>query len=480
MVSPDSSAVVYVLDQSEVWVQPLGDAAPRRLDDGTNDFCFDPVVRPDSTVVCWQGWSVPNMAWDNARLRCAPLCGGTVKSIGGDGAAQQPSYVPDGRLLSVRDGSGWNNVWLGETVLVDEPFEHAGPTWGLGQRSVVASPHGTHVAFTRNEDGFGRLCVVELGTGDIREVARGVHGQLSWGGNRLAALRTGACTPTQVVVYDTETWARSIIDVGPLSGWENEPLVEPECHQIIARDGAVLHARLYRADNPTDRLVCWLHGGPTDQWQVTFMPRVAYWRSRGWNVLVPDHRGSTGHGRSYQQALHGEWGVLDVNDVCDVLEDAYRQRWGTSQRTVLMGGSAGGFTVLGVLANAPGIVAAAVVSYPVTDLFDLAERSHRFEQHYTLSLIGPVPQNRDAPGPYRDRSPVNLAERIRTPLLMFHGEDDAVVPVEQSRVFAAKVAMHGGVVELCVYAGEGHGFRQPVNQLDEYRRVGDFITEHVG
>jgi len=306
-----------------------------------------------------------------------------------------------------------------------------------------------------------------------------VHGQLSWEGSRLAAIRTGARTPTQIVVYDTDSWERTVVDIGPVSGWEAESLAEPEVVEIPSRDGAVLHARLFRADEETDRLLVWLHGGPTDQWQVTFMPRLAYWRSRGFNVLLPDHRGSSGHGREYQQAMNGRWGELDVADTIDALQFAHESGWGDAHETVLMGGSAGGFTVLGVIAAARSLVAAAIVSYPVTDLFDLAERSHRFERHYTHSLVGPVPPSHDVPGPYIDRSPVHFADRIRTPLLMFHGADDPVVPIEQSRVFATRIVESGGFVELCVYDGEGHGFRQPVNQLDEYRRIGEFIRENV-
>ncbi|CAB4884151.1 unannotated protein [freshwater metagenome] len=479
MVALDGSAVVYVVDQAEVWLQPLPDGDPRRLDDGSADFCFDPQLLPDSSGAFWQAWSVPDMPWDAARVQGVSFGPRPPVSIVAAGAVQQPQCMPDGTIICVRDDHGWNNVWLGDAPLVDEPFEHAGPTWGLGQRSVVVSPDGAQVAFTRNEDGFGRLCVVDVATGTVRQVARAVHGQLSWQGNRLCALRSGACTPTQVVSYDTDTWERTVIDVGPVSGWEDESLAEPELHRFVARDGAALHARLYRADEPTDRLLCWLHGGPTDQWQVTFMPRLAYWRSRGWNVLVPDHRGSTGHGRDYQQALRGRWGELDIDDTADVLAQAQAQGWGSPGHTVLMGGSSGGFTVLGVLASSAHLVAAAVVSYPVTDLFDLAERSHRFERHYTVSLVGPVPARAGVPGPYLERSPVHVADRIRTPLLMFHGDADAVVPVEQSRMLAARIVQAGGSVELHVYAGEGHGFRQPDNQLDEYRRIGEFIADHV-
>ena len=328
VITPDATAIVYVLDQAEVWLQPLNGATARRLDDASNDFCFDPAVSPDSATVTWQAWSVPDMPWDGSRLVSRQLVGDTIEVHTCTGAAQQPRYLPNGALMCVRDDSGWNNVWLDDAALIEEPFEHGGPSWGLGQRSFAVSPDGAQVAFTRNERGFGRLCVTDVATGTLREVARGVHGQLSWRGTRLAAIRTGARTPTQVVVYDTTTWDRTVVEVGPVSGWESESLAEPEPLEVIAADGNTLYARLYRADEPTDRLLCWLHGGPTDQWQVTFMPRLAFWRSRGWNVLVPDHRGSTGHGRAYQQAARGGWGVIDVSDIVRCARRGSCQRMG--------------------------------------------------------------------------------------------------------------------------------------------------------
>jgi dipeptidyl aminopeptidase/acylaminoacyl peptidase len=347
----------------------------------------------------------------------------------------------------------------------------------MGQRTFVVSPDSSRVAFTRNEAGFGSLCVIDIASRQVQEVGRGVHGQLSWQAGRLAALRSGARTPTQIVVYDDETWERSVVAVGPLSGWENLPLVEPDVVEFEAADHSTLHARLYRADAPTDRLLCWLHGGPTDQWQVTFMPRIAYWRSLGWNVLVPDHRGSTGHGRAYQQALRGRWGELDVSDTVAAISYAHARGWGSPAHTAIVGSSAGGFTALGVVASNPESVAAAIVAYPVTDLVDLAERSHRFERHYTDTLVGPLPE---AATLYHDWSPVNFVERLgRTPLLVMHGDNDPVVPIEQSTTFVVRCRAAGGSVEFVVYEGEGHGFRKPENQLDEYRRMQEFLAAHV-
>ena len=468
--------VVYVVDDAEAWVTSLADGASERLDDGSADFVFDPCPTLDSAGVAWQAWNVPDMPWDASRIQHARFDRSAAHVTRSAGSIQQFRFMPDGRTICLRDDNGWLNLWVDGAPLVEEPFEHGGPTWGMGQRSFAVSPDGRRVAFTRNERGFGRLCIADIG-GATREVARGVHGQLSWSGGCLAALRTGARTPTQVVVYDDTTWERTVVAVGPLSGWEDLPLAEPEFVEIPASGGGVVHARLYQADTTTDRLLCWLHGGPTDQWQVTFMPRLAYWRAQGWNVLVPDHRGSTGHGRNYQQALRGRWGELDVSDIVDAIGRAHANGWGSPTHTAVVGSSAGGFTALGVVAARPQLVAAAVVAYPVTDLADLAERSHRFERHYTDSLVGPLPAAADL---YRDRSPVTFTDRLaKTPLLVMHGDSDPVVPMEQSVVLVERCRAAGGHVELVIYEGEGHGFRNPQNQLDEYRRMSAFLAAHV-
>ncbi len=477
-VEPGEAAVAYVLDQMSVHHLTFATQSTRRLDDGSADFAMDPWCEAEPGAVRWLDWVVPDMPWDAARVRRADAAGHLTDVVDTGRCVQQPRTMPDGTPICVRDDDGWLNLWLGDEALVGEPFEHAGPTWGPGQCSYAWSPDGREVAFTRNEGGFGRLCVVDVATRAVREVARGVHGQLSWATNRLAAVRSGAVTPTQVVVYDTDTWERTIVAVGPPAHWETGVLREPELLEVPATTLAgTVFARLYRADDADGRLIVWMHGGPTDQWQVTFMPRVAFWLSRGWNILVPDHRGSTGHGREYQQALRGRWGELDVADTLAVTAAAHEAGWAQRSRTVIIGGSAGGFTALGAVAAEPGRFAAAVLLYPVTDLADLAERSHRFERHYTDSLVGPLPA---AISLYRERSPALHADRCTlTPLLLLHGAADAVVPVQQSMVFTQRVTTAGGEAELHVYDGEGHGFRQPANQVDEYHRIEAFLARCV-
>jgi dipeptidyl aminopeptidase/acylaminoacyl peptidase len=468
-VSADGAWVAYAIDQAEIWrVAVDGGRLAERLDDGAADFVFDPFAGSPDASVRWIAWDVPDMPWDGARVQVW-TDGECRDELRPEGAAQQPRTTPGGVPTVIRDDLGWRNVWLDGEPLVDEPFEHAGPSWGMGQRSYAVSPDARHVAYTRNERGFGRLCVVDVTTRAVTEVARGVHGQLGWTGQRLTALRSGARTPTEVVAYDTTTWQRSVLAVGPVVGWDAIDLPEPDLVRIEHDDVAV-HARRYVAGR--GRTLCWIHGGPTDQWQVTFMPRVAYWWSRGFDVLVPDPRGTTGHGRAYQRALHGGWGRVDVDDTAAVVRHSHASGWSEPARTIVVGGSSGGLTALGVLGLHPGLAAGGVVAYPVTDIADLAERSHRFEAHYTISLVGPL----DDVATYAERSPLSYADRIDVPLLVMHGDEDPVVPIDQSARLAERIRAAGGDVEYHVMVGEGHGFRLLEHQIAEYELMERFVA----
>ncbi|CAN5253339.1 prolyl oligopeptidase family serine peptidase [soil metagenome] len=487
-VSPDGRRVAYVVDDHHVavgFLEPDG-AWPLRLSVGA-DFCLDPAWSPDGRQVAWHEWDVPAMPWDSSRIVVRTADGSDeVGSVsGGEGiAVQQPRYSSTGRLGHLSDESGWLNVRAGADAgrgLPEEACEHGGASWGHGQRSFAWSPDGSALAVCRNEGGFGSLGLVDVAGAEMRELAQGVHGGLSWAGGRLAAVRSGARTPTQIVVHSGDALDRRLVVArGPLAGFDDAGLVEPEMVSWEGDDGAEILGRLYRpATTPHGEpppLISWVHGGPTGQMQVEFNPRVAYWVDRGWAVLVPDHRGSTGHGRAFTQALAGRWGELDVADVAAGLRAAGAQGWGHRQRMVAMGGSAGGFTVLNLLAEHPECCAAGVDLYGVGDLFELDERTHRFEAHYLHSLVGRLPE---AAEHYRDRSPVNRLDAITAPLLILQGGDDQVVSLAQSQAVADGLRSRGCTVELHVYEGEGHGWGRPETVIDELERTEAFLVRHV-
>ena len=477
-VSPDGSAVAVVIDQAEIMVVDLASGSARRVDDGSYEFVLDPVWFQGAPV--WQAWNSPNMPWDHSVVMST---NGVVSN--NDCQHQQPRTNAAGNQLAwLDDSSGWLNVASQTGVRANEDFEHGTPTWGDGQQSWCFNSDGSHIAFVRNEDGFGRLCTLEISTGIIREYAKSGHGQLSWVGNTLVALRTGGKTPTQVVAYDTTqiedvSWPRRTLLIGARFDWTDHPaLVEPQLLRVQSRDGVELHARLYSSpqslERPSNgRLLCMIHGGPTDQWQVTFMPRVTYWIDRGYDVLVPDHRGSTGHGRDFTQAMRGDWGDVDVDDVIDILESLGRPR----EATAIMGGSAGGLTALGVAMRRPELVGCVRVVYPVCDIAALDATTHRFEAHYNRTLMGDV---EETVRKSKERSPIHHADKLaQVPLLIFHGTTDPVVDIAQSRQLTQAITTAGGNVELIEFEGEGHGFRSPDNNRREYEVTEAFLNRYL-
>ena len=494
-VSPDGQWVAYAHDMRHIAVAP-NDATraapwPLRLSSGESDFALDPVWSADGRSVAWLEWDSPDMPWDSSRIVVAPLDGREDPRTvaGGPGVSvQQPRFSPDGRHLAyLCDETGWLNLWVADAdgknahPLVDEAFEHGMPTWGPGQRTWSWSPDGASIAFCRNEAGFGRLCVVDLASGAVTDAARAWHVSLSAAGERLASLRTGARTTPQVAVYNPTdqdfSASRRVLATAGVA-FPKEALVEPETVGWTADDGTDIHGRLYRrstADGPLPMLV-WIHGGPTDQQQVMFNARVAYFVERGWAVLVPDHRGSTGWGRGYAQAMAGRWGDLDSSDTAAGIRAAVERGWADADRVVPIGASAGGFTVLCLLAWHGDLCAAGIDLYGVADLFEQDDTDWRFEAHYMENLVGGLPE---AAPRYEARSPVNLAAAIKRPLLVLHGSADKVVPLAQSDRVVSAVRRAGGTADLHVYEDEGHGWSRPETTEDELARIEAFLQRWV-
>lgn len=489
--SPDGSRLAFVADTRSVCVVAV-DGGPVDVVSAAADFALDPCWSADGQRLAWHEWDVPAMPWDAARIVVAPATvdGERVVVAGGpEVSVQEPRFSPDGSALAfLCDASAWLNVWVARAdgaqprPLVLEDHEHGGVVWGGGQRSFAWSPDSRSIAFTRNEGGFGRLCVVDVGTGEVRELSRGIHTSLSWEGNTIACLRSGARTPTSVVAIDPATGAKRVLVTGPSPALAAaaERMAEPEVVEWEGDDAAVVHGRLWRppgdAGGQPPPLLVWAHGGPTDQRQVTFDPRLMFFLSRGWAILHPDPRGSTGWGRGWAQGLRERWGEVDVADVAAGARAAVERGWGDPTRMVAMGGSAGGMTALLLAARDPEEWAAVVALYPVVDLLGLAEATHRFEAHYTFGLVGPLPAATDT---HRDRSPLAQAGRITAPVLLLHGSTDAVVPPSQSAELAALLRSRGVAVEHHVYEGEGHGWRSPATVGDELDRITSFLGRHL-
>jgi dipeptidyl aminopeptidase/acylaminoacyl peptidase len=512
--------VAFVRETDEtcrIAVVPLdGGAAPAELSDA--DYAWDPAWSPDGEWLVWHEWDLPAMPWDASRIVVARADGRDRRIVTGAAgspgahAVAQPRFSPDGAHLAwVSDANGWMQVWVAtfdrehgdlrdERPLLDEAHEHAEPSWGPGQRSYAWSPDGAEIVLNRNEDGFGRLVIVDLASGRPRERSKGWHHGVEWGAPGIVCVRSGGRTAPQVTVLDPAvdlacdltrggSAGRRALARGAPGELDALDLPEPDLVTWAGPDGATVHGILWRplpvlpvaaadgrpAGTPPPLLVD-VHGGPTGQAVVGWSPRVRWFLSRGWAVLAPNPRGSTGYGREYLRALDEGWGDVDVADTVTGIRTLAARGAVDGERVAVMGGSAGGFTALLVGAATPPVVQAVVSLYGVTDLVDLAATTHRFESRYLDTLVGPLPACADR---YRDRSPVTRAHEIGVPVLVLQGDQDKVVPPAQAELLVDALRAAGTEVEHHVYAGEGHGWSRPDTVIDALERTEAFLTRWV-
>jgi dipeptidyl aminopeptidase/acylaminoacyl peptidase len=210
-------------------------------------------------------------------------------------------------------------------------------------------------------------------------------------------------------------------------------------------------------DKPPLLVKC--HGGPTSAASSTLNLGIQYWTSRGISVLDVNYGGSTGFGRGYRERLDSNWGIVDVNDCVNGARFLAEQGLVDGKRSVITGGSAGGYTTLAALTFRD-YFAGGASHYGVSDLAALVRDTHKFESRYLEGLIGPYPAREDL---YHERSPVFYADRLSVPVIFFQGDEDMVVLPNQAELMIEALRSKGTPVGYLLFAGEQHGFRKAEN-----------------
>ncbi|MGB6325274.1 MAG: prolyl oligopeptidase family serine peptidase, partial [Methylocella sp.] len=387
------------------------------------------------------------------------------------------------------DRTGWWNLYAlrgtaAESVAPVEA-EIGGPHWVFRQRYYDFLPDGRIVAAIVR-DGIRTAVLIAdgkiapLGIGQVHDCPRPL-------GDGLAYIATPPAAPPSICL------SLKVGDGAPFVIRRAAPTVLPEETISLgepidfATRGGTGHAFWYPPKNrdykgPTGELpplVVLSHGGPTSMTTNSFSLNIQWWTSRGFGVVDVNYGGSTGYGRAYRERLHGQWGVVDVEDCAAAATHLVERGLADAARLVIRGGSAGGFTTLAALTSL-NLFKAGASFYGVGDLMLLAKDTHKFESRYLDRLIGPLPQ---AQALYRERSPVNHVDRLACPVIFFQGEDDKTVPPNQAETMVAALTARDLPVAYYCFAGEGHGFRKAETlrralelELDFYGRVFGFTA----
>ena len=262
---------------------------------------------------------------------------------------------------------------------------------------------------------------------------------------------------------------------------EGRTLSQVESVKYDARDGLSIPAYLTLPkgrDPAALPLIVMPHGGPfiRDTW--SYNPWAQFLADRGYAVLQPNFRGSTGYGRAFVEAGEGQWGRKMQDDIDDGVKWLVQLGKVDPRLVCIMGASYGGYAAMWGAARNPEIYRCAISFAGISDVKAMLKYDsrigvpRRYYRDWRDRVRGDAGFDLDA------ISPIEAADRIRVPLLIAHGKDDTNVPVSQSVKFHEALTRAGVPHEYVIYEGEGHDFEKVENSADFLRRVEAFLTKH--
>jgi len=249
---------------------------------------------------------------------------------------------------------------------------------------------------------------------------------------------------------------------------------KPESFWFKGFEDKSTHCFLYRPLVENFRkppLLVRAHSGPTSCFDGSYNSEVQYWTSKGFFVAEVNYGGSSGFGKAYRERLNYKWGIVDSYDCKALALEMIKSNQVDSEKVVIFGNSAGGLTALNCLLYGS-IFKAAICKYPVIDLKDMHYNTHRFEKDYLNSLVGNYSKDHDD---YINRSPINHINKIKKPILLFHGKKDTVISYKQTLKIKEILIQNNKYSEVIFFDNEGHGFRNIENKEVVMEKSQEFL-----
>lgn len=434
-----------------------------------DDFYAGLALSVDNDLV-WVSWQHPQQPWTATSLWFGTIVEQALSNIScikpAVSSIQMPSFAANGDVLFLDDSEGFWQLYRfagGEISAVQRPsLDMANAPWqsGIMQYGFDASGHLWSLRFSA--DGVALYRDDEElqppGATQIRE--------LCILGHRVVCIHAGPTCMNAVSYWQDGEWMT--IWRAPLPSGVSQASL-PVTLQFTS-SGMPLSGYWYappalKHSHPDPQaplpLIINLHGGPTAAAYPVYNPVFQFWNDHGFAVLDLNYRGSSNQGRDYRMQLKHCWGISDVEDIRSACQYLIKEGWVAADKLFIRGRSSGGYSVLMALLNST-LFCAAGVYFGVSDPASLNAQTHKFERCYLPWLLG----NMDEQDPnYLARVPAKRADDISTPVIFFQGLADKVVTPQQTAGMAAAIQGAGGRVETIFFASEGHGFREPENNV---------------
>jgi dienelactone hydrolase len=224
------------------------------------------------------------------------------------------------------------------------------------------------------------------------------------------------------------------------------------------------------------------HGGPWGRDQWGYHPLAQFFANRGYAVLMPNFRGSTGYGRKFLDAGNREWGRAMQDDLTWGVKYLVAQGITDPKRVGILGGSYGGYATLAGVTFTPDLYAAAVDIVGPSNLITLLDSIPPYwesiRKMFYVRMGDPnTPQGKAL---LMEQSPINSADKIKTPLLVAQGANDPRVNRREAEQIVIALRDRGFPVEYLLAPDEGHGFARPVNNLALFMESEKFLAQYLG
>ncbi|MEP6758708.1 MAG: prolyl oligopeptidase family serine peptidase [Actinomycetota bacterium] len=342
-----------------------------------------------------------------------------------------------------------------------------------GDQAVVDwYPGGGAVLLAHRLDGRDELFRVELSTGARQQIAapRGSIGDARVRPDGSVWFHLADGEHRGKVLSDAGAEAISLPTPAPpgrpFQDWRFTNDHGQEVHGwIVEPDGSGPHP-----------VMIFVHGGPHWLYEDAYMPEVQAYVDAGFLVAMPNYRGSTGYGRVWRDALTGDPGFTDVDDVTAGLRDISRRPDVDGSRAVIAGWSWGGYITLMELGRNPGLWRAGMAGVPVGDYVGAYEQEAPALQAMDRALFGGTPEEK--PDLYRRANPITYVDEVAAPVLFVIGDNDSRCPLAQALAYVARLAGGGKPHEVYRYT-TGHGSLDVDEEVRQIRAILDFLQREV-
>jgi len=222
-------------------------------------------------------------------------------------------------------------------------------------------------------------------------------------------------------------------------------------------------------------LILQIHGGPYARFDNGFNSRAQIFAANGYAVLMPNPRGSTGYGNKFTIANLGDWGGKDFKDIMAGVDAAIAKGIADPDKLVVMGGSYGGFMTFWTITQTDRFKAA-IGHAGISDWYSF----HGQSDVPGLMEYGFVGHPWNATETYRKSSPMTFVDKVKTPIMITHGEQDRRVPIAQAEQYYRALQRRGVEVVFLRFPREGHGIQEPNHLIDLTRRQLEWFDSHLG